>query len=42
MKRLLAGKRSGKFLKRWPDGLYVVGIELLMVALLTAVVWERK
>jgi cyclic beta-1,2-glucan synthetase len=27
-----------KLLKRWPDGLYVVGIELLMVALLTAVV----
>jgi hypothetical protein len=27
-----------KFLKRWPDGLYVIGIELLMVALLTAVV----
>ena len=27
-----------KVLKRWPDGLYVVGIELLMVALLTAVV----
>src|SRR6266481_2193555 len=30
--------RSAKFLKRWPDGLYVIGIELLMVALLTAVV----
>ncbi len=30
--------RFGKFLKRWPDGLYVIGIELLMVALLTAVV----
>jgi len=28
----------GKFLKRWPDGLYVIGIELLMVGLLTAVV----
>jgi hypothetical protein len=28
----------GSFLKRWPDGLYVIGIELLMVALLTAVV----
>jgi cyclic beta-1,2-glucan glucanotransferase len=30
--------RFAKFLKRWPDGLYVIGIELLMVALLTAVV----
>src|SRR4029077_7465178 len=30
--------KFGKFIKRWPDGLYVVGIELLMVALLTAVV----
>jgi hypothetical protein len=28
----------GKFLKSWPDGLYVIGIELLMVALLSAVV----
>src|SRR5262252_811584 len=28
----------GRFLKRWPDGLYVVGIELLMVGLLSAVV----
>ena len=28
----------GNFLKRWPDGLYVIGIELLLVALLTAVV----
>ena len=28
----------GRFLKRWPDGLYVVGIELLMIGLLTAVV----
>src|SRR5262245_58417908 len=28
----------GRFLKRWPDGLYVVGIELLMIALLSAVV----
>jgi cyclic beta-1,2-glucan synthetase len=28
----------GKLLKRWPDGMYVVGIELLMVGLLTAVV----
>ena len=27
-----------KLLKRWPDGMYVVGIELLTVALLTAVV----
>ena len=27
-----------KFLKRWPDGLYVIGIELLTIALLTAVV----
>ena len=31
-------KRAGKLLKSWPDGLYVVGIELLMVALLAAVV----
>ena len=30
--------KFAKFLKRWPDGLYVIGIELLMVALLTAVV----
>ena len=30
--------RFGRFLKRWPDGLYVVGIELLMIGLLTAVV----
>jgi len=30
--------RFAKFLKGWPDGLYVIGIELLMVALLTAVV----
>ena len=30
--------KFGKFLKRWPDGIYVIGIELLMVALLTAVV----
>jgi len=30
--------RFGSFLKRWPDGLYVVGIELLMIGLLTAVV----
>src|SRR5207248_6674576 len=30
--------RFAKFLKRWPDGIYVIGIELLMVALLTAVV----
>jgi hypothetical protein len=30
--------RVGRFLKRWPDGLYVVGIELLMIGLLTAVV----
>jgi len=30
--------RFAKLLKRWPDGLYVIGIELLMVALLTAVV----
>ena len=30
--------RVGRFLKRWPDGLYVLGIELLMVGLLTAVV----
>src|SRR5262249_35128865 len=28
----------GRFLKRWPDGLYVVGIELLMIGLLSAVV----
>jgi len=28
----------GRFLKRWPDGLYVIGIELLMVGLLSAVV----
>jgi hypothetical protein len=28
----------GRFLKRWPDGLYVVGIESLMIGLLTAVV----
>jgi len=28
----------GRFLKRWPDGLYVIGIETLMVGLLTAVV----
>ena len=35
--------RFAKFLKRWPDGLYVIGIELLMVALLTAVVrWSRS
>jgi hypothetical protein len=27
-----------KLVKRWPDGLYVLGIELLMVGLLTAVV----
>jgi cyclic beta-1,2-glucan synthetase len=30
--------RLGRFLKRWPDGLYVVGIELLMIGLLSAVV----
>jgi len=30
--------RFGRFLKRWPDGLYVVGIELLMIGLLSAVV----
>src|SRR5215471_7960676 len=30
--------RIGRFLKRWPDGLYVVGIELLMIGLLSAVV----
>lgn len=30
--------KLGRFLKRWPDGLYVVGIELLMIGLLTAVV----
>ena len=30
--------KFGRFLKRWPDGLYVVGIELLMIGLLTAVV----
>ena len=28
----------GRLLKRWPDGLYVVGIELLMIGLLSAVV----
>jgi cyclic beta-1,2-glucan synthetase len=31
-------KTFGRFLKHWPDGLYVVGIELLMIALLTVVV----